>query len=563
MKKIKKLCGAVLIAGFMLPQIILGGNNAAEAANGKWKQNGKKWSYSYSDGTYPKNKWEKIDGKWYHFDKSGYRQTGWQTIDGKTYYFNGQGVMQTGWRTYSGKKYYFNGKGVMQTGWRTYKGKKYYFNGQGVMQTGWRTYSCKKYYFNAQGVLQTGIKKIKGKTYYFNDKGIMQTGWQYYNGNKYYFNGQGIMQTGWRTYNGKKYYFDGQGVMQTGWKEINGFMYYFNGQGVMQTGWKTIDGKKYYFDEYGSMMIDWIYFDWDEVYYFNDNGVMQTGWKEIDECKYYFNDQGLMQIGWLEYNGKKYYFNEEGQMQTGVTLCGNEKYVFDENGVLLRKQFRGLSEISTAKVGDYVTLGSYEQDNNLSNGKEAITWRVLAKENGKLLLISEYALECRKYNETYEEVTWETCTLRKWLNSDFYNMAFKPYEKTLIQTKALNDDNSAYGSEGDNNTKDKVFLLSSDEIAQYFDYSYYSYYIGDYDDLCCKSTSYVLSKGADTGKKLYLEGEQLSDKYNDCCAWWLRSPGDQQDTAEYVDYYGMECFSGRDVDDLTLAVRPAIWITIK
>ena len=37
MKKLKKLCGAVLIAGFMLPQIALGSTNTAEAASGKWK----------------------------------------------------------------------------------------------------------------------------------------------------------------------------------------------------------------------------------------------------------------------------------------------------------------------------------------------------------------------------------------------------------------------------------------------------------------------------------------------------------------------------------------------
>ncbi len=48
---------------------------------------------------------------------------------------------------------------------------------------------------------------------------------------------------------------------------------------------------------------------------------------------------------------------------------------------------------SVVEVGDVIYFGSYEQDNNLSNGKEEIEWIVLAKENRKALLISKYALD--------------------------------------------------------------------------------------------------------------------------------------------------------------------------
>ena len=46
-----------------------------------------------------------------------------------------------------------------------------------------------------------------------------------------------------------------------------------------------------------------------------------------------------------------------------------------------------------AQVGDIITFGNYEQDNKTANGKEAIEWKVLEKDqNGKMLLISRYAV---------------------------------------------------------------------------------------------------------------------------------------------------------------------------
>ena len=48
--------------------------------------------YLQIDGTYARNKWVEIGGKYYHFDKNGLMQTGWQTIGGKRYYMDSQGV---------------------------------------------------------------------------------------------------------------------------------------------------------------------------------------------------------------------------------------------------------------------------------------------------------------------------------------------------------------------------------------------------------------------------------------------------------------------------------------
>lgn len=49
-------------------------------------------------------------------------------------------------------------------------------------------------------------------------------------------------------------------------------------------------------------------------------------------------------------------------------------------------------QIKNAEVGDIFKFGSYEQDNDTSNGKEDIEWLVLEVKDGKALLISKYAL---------------------------------------------------------------------------------------------------------------------------------------------------------------------------
>ena len=62
-------------------------------------------------------------------------------------------------------------------------------------------------------------------------------------------------------------------------------------------------------------------------------------------------------------------------------------------------------KLKQANVGDYVIFGAYEQDNDTSNGKEKIKWLVLDKQGSKMLVISQYALDCQPYNTEDADVT--------------------------------------------------------------------------------------------------------------------------------------------------------------
>ena len=179
---------------------------------GTWMSNSKGWWYKWSDGSYPKSKFENISGKTYYFDSSGYMVTGWQKIGGAWYYFSASGAMTTGWQKINDKWYYMSGKGVMQTGWQKIGGKWYYFEGSGAMLTGWQKIGDVWYYFSAGGAMVTGWQQIGGTWYYFNGNGAMVTGWQQISGKWYYFEGNGAMAANKWVGN---YYLTGSGAMAT------------------------------------------------------------------------------------------------------------------------------------------------------------------------------------------------------------------------------------------------------------------------------------------------------------------------------------------------------------
>ena len=206
-----------------------------------------------------------------------------------------------------------------------------------------------------------------------------------------------------------------------------------------------------------------------------------------------------------------------------------------------------IKKIKEANVGDIIYYGSYEQDNNISNGKENIEWRVLAKENNRILVISDKALDCQPFNETGEDVTWRTCTLRKWLNDDFFNSAFSNAEKKRIPTvTVLADKNPEFSINSGKATKDKVFLLSIKEVNKYFNSKI---------SRQCMPTNFAVAQGG------YISNTYSTDVKATC--WWLRSPGGYGLVcAAYVDNIGDIRAYGASVESDNGTVRPAMWINL-
>ena len=196
-------------------------------------------------------------------------------------------------------------------------------------------------------------------------------------------------------------------------------------------------------------------------------------------------------------------------------------------------------KIKVAHAGDYVIFGTYEQDNDKSNGKEVIEWLVLEVKNGKALLISKYILDRQPYNTSKTEVTWETCTLREWLNKEFLNSAFSVDEKTMISTATVSADKLPGDStKQGNDTQDQVFLLSIIEIDKYFNSK---------SARQCKPTDFQRMPGFEE------DGDNID--------WWSRTIGSMWYFAAIVDENGGWSNAGIDEGDW-FGVRPALWIDL-
>lgn len=118
-----------------------------------WIKTGNTWYYRYPDGSYQKNNWSSINGRWYLFDSNGAMLTGWQQKNTLWYYLNNDGAMVTGWIKSNNTWYYMNPstsngvEGAMVTGWINYNNKWYYSNSNGAMQEGWKEIDGNWYYF--------------------------------------------------------------------------------------------------------------------------------------------------------------------------------------------------------------------------------------------------------------------------------------------------------------------------------------------------------------------------------------------------------------------------------
>ena len=231
-------------------------------------------------------------------------------------------------------------------------------------------------------------------------------------------------------------------------------------------------------------------------------------------------------------------------MLTGCKTENNDdsKSLYSSETQESSKPLESIVSLSEAKPGSTVRFGAYEQDNNTSNGKEDIEWIVLVREDDRILVISRYALDCQPYNTAYSEVTWETCSLRKWLNGTFLNTAFSDEERGKIPSVTVSaDKNPSYDTSPGNNTKDQVFLLSITEANKYFSSD---------SARQCQGTAYCY----------YAQGAKKADNGN--CWWWLRSPGYDPNNAAHVYINGKVITLGIDVYHGTDGVRPALWINI-
>ena len=200
-----------------------------------------------------------------------------------------------------------------------------------------------------------------------------------------------------------------------------------------------------------------------------------------------------------------------------------------------------ISSASNIEIGGYIKFGKY-MHNSTNHNKDDIEWLILDIKDNEALIISKYALDCKKFHSYTTSVAWKECTIREWLNGVFFNAAFSDVEKSaIVSVEIMSNKKANFNEISTYITRDNVFLLSINEAITYL--------VSDYARQC-KPTNYATTQGA------------FVNDSTGFCWWWLRSQGDNQYDASYVYTSGYICKHGHNVRDDFTCVRPAIRINI-
>lgn len=192
----------------------------------------------------------------------------------------------------------------------------------------------------------------------------------------------------------------------------------------------------------------------------------------------------------------------------------------------------------TARKGDTVTFGRYPQDD--PSKKSSIEWLVGYVTEKHLVLVSKRVLDAQPFNAKAGPVTWETSSLRSWLNGSFFNEAFSENEQKIIKEDlTFSYENEDFSTAAGENTRDRVFCLDQYEVILY---------LSSAGDKKAEPTPYAAQK------KVMTAGKN--------CIWWLRVPGENETLVMTVNHNGEYYRTGMPALYQQAGVRPALKIDI-
>ena len=228
--------------------------------------------------------------------------------------------------------------------------------------------------------------------------------------------------------------------------------------------------------------------------------------------------EGILKEKWINKQVKKYFTLIVILASiTVVGVCGVIIYNTVGRSIYINKELKAISE---ANVGDVVGFGHFNF--------EQVKWRVIAKVDGKALLITDTVLFEYYYNQKHAACTYENSDLRKLLINEGYYEVFYTKEREAIVP--------------DSNCKDTVFLLTMEEANTYFE--------SDFDRAALDQR--ILRDNGDV-YGLWWENKIKGH------IWWLRGEKESiKAPVVFLDGHVMD--EGKNVNTASIGVRPSIWV---
>ena len=254
-------------------------------------------------------------------------------------------------------------------------------------------------------------------------------------------------------------------------------------------------------------------------------------YRNLDKAKY-----------WLTMADRAGHKNAKKQMEL-IENNGNDfKYIDTYFGTTSSK-----NETINSPI---ITFGGYD-------------WYVIKEENGKRLCLSKNIVDIRPYNRLAEHTSWETCDIRKWLNSTLLDSFSEKEQKRISLSRLVNHNNPVFNTSGGNDTEDRLFLLSLSEVIEIFKLD-----IQDYVDdnlVSTRTRNHELASYVSMNERRLKEASSESGIdyqliQGQTIGWWLRTPGASENKAVRVNCFGVLRIHGREVNRNLVGIRPAFWM---
>lgn len=239
-------------------------------------------------------------------------------------------------------------------------------------------------------------------------------------------------------------------------------------------------------------------------------------------------------------------------------LISSSEYEWENNDIIINgNQYRRMNGHQALFASTEKRTGYYQWD-NLDEYHyfkyEPIKWRVLEVEGNRAFLMADGALDTRMYSSGDEGLVWANSDMRSWLNGysaefnregadytedNFIDKAFTKREQSaILLSEVVNADNKEYGTEAGENTEDKIYLLSEEELLNESygfepneDNNDYARRL--WDDLM---SDYVIQRGASYSTRTTGWTEEMQMH---AAMWWTRTPGCDDDTVRVVYEWGI------------------------
>lgn len=202
-------------------------------------------------------------------------------------------------------------------------------------------------------------------------------------------------------------------------------------------------------------------------------------------------------------------------------IAYNEKYINLDNSILSTQSNIEIAVGNNDSV-ETIKFGKY-------NGND-IEWIFMKSDKDGDIYMSKYLYFNMAYNSEQIPVTWENSTLRKYLNTDFYDNVFTKNEKeSIVSSYVHKSDNEMTGQSGGNDTYDYIYIPSIEELKEYVGN------LNNEDEINKKLATRCFD--LKQNKDIYVN-KNYEKWYYGNSPYWVRTPGLYNDDVAFVNFNG-------------------------